>query len=105
MKFEPFCFSLDEVQELQAIFLEVFYYNPGQKCWENKAFVPRKCFSPPLPQINVELEESPPWESLGPGSISKVDNIDMGGVGGDQLTFSEKSRFSKQNSQDIFPGL
>ena len=43
----------------------------------------------------LKLEESHPFESLGSGSISKVNNIDMGergggggGGGGDQCTFS-----------------
>ena len=49
----------------------------------------------------LKLEESPPCQSLGHGSISKINNIDMGGTGGDQFTFPEKSRFSEQNSQDI----
>ena len=53
----------------------------------------------------LKLEDSAPCESLGPGSISKIDNINMGGSGGDQFTLSEKSRNPKQNSQDICPGL
>ena len=53
----------------------------------------------------LKLKESPPCESLGPGSISKINDIDMGGAGGDQFTFPEKSRCSEQNSQDTLPGV
>ena len=53
----------------------------------------------------LKPEESPRCESLVPGSISKINNIDIGGVGGDQFTFPERSRFSKRNSQDILSGV
>ena len=53
----------------------------------------------------LKLEDSSSCESLGPGFISKINNIDMGGAGGEQSSFPEKSRFSEQNSQDILSGV
>ena len=58
-------------------------------------------FRPLSPKSMLKLEESPPCQSLGPGSTSKISNIDMGGTGADQFTFSEKSRFSEESSLDI----
>ena len=51
----------------------------------------------------LKLEEGAPCESLGPGSISKTNNIDMRGgrSGGNQLSFYDKLRFCEQNSQDV----
>ena len=62
-------------------------------------------FYPPLPKSMLKLEEDPPCESLGLGSISKINNIDAGGAGGDQFTFPKKSSFSQQIFQDILSGV
>ena len=44
-------------------------------------------FHPLSPKSMLKLEESPPCQSLGHGSISKINNIDMGGTGGDQSVY------------------
>ena len=53
----------------------------------------------------LKLEVSPPCESLGPGSISKINNTEMGAAGGDQFTSLEKSRLSKEISKIFCSGL
>ena len=53
----------------------------------------------------LNLEESRPCESLGPGSISKINNIDMGEQGEDQFACPKKSRFSKQIPKIFRPRL
>ena len=66
-------------------------------------------FHPLSPKSMLKLKESPPFESFGPGSIAKITLTWGGGGGGgmgrDRFTFPEKSRFSKQNSQDILSGV
>ena len=36
------------------------------------------------PKSMLKLEDSPACESLGPGSMSKINNIDRGGGGGER---------------------
>ena len=50
----------------------------------------------------LKLEDSP-RESLLPGCISEINDTGQRGAGS-TLTFFEKSRFYKQNSQDILAG-
>ena len=54
----------------------------------------------------LKLEESHPFESLGPGSISKVNNIDIGGAGGEiNLLFLRNQGFLSKIPKIFCQGL
>ena len=53
----------------------------------------------------LKLEESPPCQSLGPGSISKISNIDMGRTGETNLLFLKNQGLLSKIPKIFCPGL
>ena len=53
----------------------------------------------------LKLEESPPFEYLGPGPSQRLITLTWGEQGKTNLLFLKKSKLSEQNSQDILSGV